>query len=244
MVGHIKIDRKILNWEWYSDYKMVHLFLHLLIKANWVDGSWRGTKINRGQHMTSIATLSASTGLSVSQIRTCLNKLQLTGEITSEMTSINTLITICKYDIYQSEKKSNSKQNDIEDDKQSSKRDSTPNDTPVSNNIRKQENKNINKQGFDTRPLASHFNGLPESKIISAIEIRSRTKGNRAKMEDVSAMWEAWKIKELNGHTYYANIDKVYGHFIDWFKFQDIKDMPVKTDKLPDGNQVAEKYSR
>jgi hypothetical protein len=66
-----------------------------------VDGSWRGIKIKRGQYMTSVAKLSGNTGLTVSQIRTCLNKLQVTGEITSEVTSLNTLITICKYDTYQ-----------------------------------------------------------------------------------------------------------------------------------------------
>ncbi len=148
MVGHIKIDRKILNWEWYSDYKMVHLFLHLLIKANWTDGMWRGQVIKRGQYMTSISKLSGNTGLSISQIRTCLSKLQSTGEIASEMTNSNTLITICKYDIYQSEKNINSKQNDTQVDKRDSKRDDTPNDTPDSNNIRKQEDKKIIPTGM------------------------------------------------------------------------------------------------
>ncbi len=136
MIGHIKIDRKILNWEWYSDCKMVHLFLHLLVKANWVEGTWRGIKIKRGQYMTSVSKLSGSTGLSVSQIRTCLGKLQTTGEIATKMTNLNTLITICKYETYQSEKNNNSKQFDKQND--------NPVSNPDSNNIRIQEDKKDN----------------------------------------------------------------------------------------------------
>ncbi len=139
MVGHIKIDRKILNWEWYSDYKMVHLFLHLLIKANYKENKWQGRTIKRGQLITGINKLSGNTGLSVSQTRTCLNKLQTTGEITIEVTNKYSIITICKYDTYQSEKdpnrKQDSKQLSTQDDNQDSKQDDYT--------LRKQEDKNI-----------------------------------------------------------------------------------------------------
>jgi len=143
MVGHIKIDRKILNWEWYSDYKMVHLFLHLLIKANYKDNKWQGRLIKRGQLITGINKLSGSTGLSVSQTRTCLSKLQTTGEIATEMTNKYTIITICKYDTYQSEKADNRKQDSTQIDNQDSKQDSKQ----VSNTLRIQEDKNLNPLG-------------------------------------------------------------------------------------------------
>ncbi len=140
MVGHIKIDRKILNWEWYSDYKMVHLFIHLLLKANYKDNTWQGRVIKRGQLITGIHKLSGNTGLSVSQTRTCLTKLQTTGEIAIEVTNKFSVVTICKYETYQSEKREFSKQ------------DNKPLDTPLSNQddnqvsytLRKQEDKNIN----------------------------------------------------------------------------------------------------
>jgi len=216
MVGHIKIDRKILNWEWYSDYKMVHLFLHLLIKANWTDGKWRGRIIKRGQYMTSVATLSGNTGLTISQIRTCLNKLQTTGEIANEITNSNTLITICKYDIYQSEKNNNSKQNDTQLDK----RDSTPNDTPNSNNIRKQEDK---KTSFINMPTVDCLNGLPEIKIGSVIQLFKITKQTDISKQEVNGLWEIFKIQNLTGKKYYADEDAVYSHFINWSKNQNIQ---------------------
>lgn len=231
MVGHIKIDRKILNWEWYSDYKMVHLFLHLLIKANWVDGMWRGQIIKRGQYMTSIAKLSGNTGLSVSQVRTCLSKLQSTGEIANEMTNSNTLITICKYDIYQSEKNNNSKQNDTPLDKRDSKRDDTPN----SNNIRKQEDKKV----FIHKPFPENFNGLPEIKIGAVVQLFKITKQTDVTNEQVSGLWEIFKVQNLTGEKYYNTPDDVYSHFINWSKTQKIEKNGTGNSK----NTTANRFS-
>lgn len=240
MVGHIKIDRKILNWEWYSDYKMVHLFLHLLIKANWVDGMWRGQVIKRGQYMTSISKLSGNTGLSISQVRTCLSKLQSTGEIASQMTNSNTLITICKYDIYQSEKNNNSKQNDTPFDKRDSKRDDTPN----SNNIRKQED----KKEFNTMPVATDFNGLPEITNGMAIQLLKITKQVDVTKKDVDGLWDVFKYQYLTGKKHYREQEDVYSHFINWVKDKrfDYKKSIAKAqliEKYPDANELAKKYN-
>lgn len=103
MAGHIKIDRKILNWEWYSDVNMFHLFLYFLLKANWKEGKFKGYTIKRGQLVTGRLKISKDTGLSEMQIRTCLNKLKSTNEITSKVTNKFTVITICKYDFYQNQ---------------------------------------------------------------------------------------------------------------------------------------------
>ena len=46
---YIKLFRKMLNWEWYTDVNTKVLFLHCLLKANWKDGSWHGHKYKRGQ---------------------------------------------------------------------------------------------------------------------------------------------------------------------------------------------------
>lgn len=217
MIGHIKIDRKILNWEWYNDYRMVHLFLHLLLKANWADCNWRGQTIHRGQLMTSLAKLSGNTGLSVSQIRTCLKKLQNTGEIANEMTNSNTLITICKYDVYQSEKKQDSTQISKHIGKRDNKRDDTPFDTPDSNNIRIQEDKE-NKKVFIQMPLPENFNGLPEMKIGAVIQLLKITKQVDVTNAEVNGLWEIFKIQNLTGSKFYKDEDDVYSHFINWSK--------------------------
>ena len=63
--------------------------------------------VERGQLVTSTLRLAAELNLSRQSIRTCLNKLQTTGEITIKSTNKNTIVTICKYDDYQQIEKLN-----------------------------------------------------------------------------------------------------------------------------------------
>ena len=97
----IKINRSILDWEWYPDINTTRLFLHLLLKANWKDARWQGYEIKRGSLVTSLQTLASETGLTVNKVRTALEHLQKTGEITSKTTNKFTLITIEKYGVFQ-----------------------------------------------------------------------------------------------------------------------------------------------
>ena len=98
----IKAYEKLLKWEWYGDPNMVATWIHLLLTANWCDKKWRGITIKRGQLITSRTRLSEEVGTSEQQTRTCLERLQNSGEITCETTNKFTIITICKYDTYQS----------------------------------------------------------------------------------------------------------------------------------------------
>ena len=99
--GWIKVFRRFLDWEWYSETNMVRLFLHLLLKANFEDKRWHGIVIKRGQFVTSISSLKSEILLSARTIRTCLERLQKTGEIDKQTTNRFTIITICRYDDYQ-----------------------------------------------------------------------------------------------------------------------------------------------
>ena len=101
--GWIKLFYRLLDWEWYSDTNMVRLFIHLLLKANFKPQKWRGEAIPRGSFVTKLITLSQETGLSVQQIRTCLNRLKSTNEITIKTTNKERIITLCKYRLYQSD---------------------------------------------------------------------------------------------------------------------------------------------
>lgn len=100
--GFIALHRQILDWEWYSDASTFCLFLHLLLTANYVEGRFKGRIIKRGQLVTSLSTLSTSSGLSIQQTKTALKHLISTGEITNESTPEYRIITIVKYDEYQS----------------------------------------------------------------------------------------------------------------------------------------------
>ena len=103
MTGWIKVHRKIEQWEWYTDANTFRLFFHLVLKANHADKKWRGIIIKRGQIVTSSEHLANQLKLSRQQIRTSLNKLKSTNEITTKSTNKYIIVTIGKYDDYQSE---------------------------------------------------------------------------------------------------------------------------------------------
>jgi len=100
--GWIKIFSKIKDWEWYQDSKVLHIFIHCLVSANFTDKNWKGTPINRGQFISSYNHISEATGVSIQSVRTALKKLEKSQELTIKTTNKYTLITVLKYDSYQS----------------------------------------------------------------------------------------------------------------------------------------------
>jgi len=93
--------RQIKDWEWYKTPNMAHLFQHLIREANHEPKKWQGIMIERGQFVTGQLVLSAETGLSRHQIRTCLANLKSTGEIKIKSTNKYSIVTICNYNTYQ-----------------------------------------------------------------------------------------------------------------------------------------------
>lgn len=101
MDGYILIHRKLLEWEWYSSVNDTRLFIHCLLKANWKDGRFKGTLIPRGSFVTSFNSLVKETGLTRQQVRTSLEHLKSTHEITHKTNYQYSIITINKYNEYQ-----------------------------------------------------------------------------------------------------------------------------------------------
>lgn len=99
--GYIKIDRNILHWGWFTTVNTAHLFITLLLKANYKDMVFEGTPIMVGSLATSLPTLSKISGLSIQQCRTALKHLKSTGEITVRTYPRYQVITIVNYKQYQ-----------------------------------------------------------------------------------------------------------------------------------------------
>lgn len=110
MSGYVKEYRSIMQWEWYTDYKTAHLFRHCILKANYEAKKWRGIEIRVGQFVTSLAHLAQETGLSVRQVRTSLEKLKSTNELTSKTTNQYSIITINNWEKFQANDKQLDKQ--------------------------------------------------------------------------------------------------------------------------------------
>lgn len=101
MAGYIKIHRKLLDWGWYSVPCVKDVFIHLLIIANYDKSEYRGITIERGQAVFGLDSLSQSLGYSIKQIRTAIDKLKKTGEITVWTNRQFSVATIKNYSEYQ-----------------------------------------------------------------------------------------------------------------------------------------------
>ncbi len=101
MGNYIKIDRKILEWEWYRNEHTKNIFFHCLLKANWKDGRFEGKIIPRGSFLTSVKKLSSELDLTEEEVRTALSHLVKTGELTKQTTNKYTVITVTNYALYQ-----------------------------------------------------------------------------------------------------------------------------------------------
>ena len=100
--GFVKLHRKLIAWGWYQDYVVKDVFLHLLLTANFKKTKWRGRELDEGQVVIGYQKLSDELGFGVQRIRTALNKLKSTNEITLESTSRYTVVTIVNWREYQS----------------------------------------------------------------------------------------------------------------------------------------------
>lgn len=147
--GYISLHRQILDWEWFKDTNTLCLFIYLLLSANFTDTRFLGKKIKRGQVVTSLATMSEKTGLSVQNVKTALKHLILTGEVTNVSNRQYRIITIVKYDEYQ--KPTNGLTDQLTNNQQTTNKRLTNNQQYHNNdNKGNKENKGINKplKGF------------------------------------------------------------------------------------------------
>ncbi|MFT3982277.1 MAG: hypothetical protein QM697_00100 [Lachnospiraceae bacterium] len=99
--NYIKINRKMLEWEWYGNINTCRLFIHMLFKANWKDGRFQGKLIKRGSFVSGICTLASETGLTVDETRTAIYHLICTEEITKQSSNKYTIFTVNNYSLYQ-----------------------------------------------------------------------------------------------------------------------------------------------
>lgn len=99
--GYILIDRNILDWKWWHRHNTLIVFLYLILKANYHDSFFDGMEVKRGQVVVTHSKISQQSKLTIQQVRTALNHLISTGEITIKRCPKYLVITIENYDRYQ-----------------------------------------------------------------------------------------------------------------------------------------------
>lgn len=146
MIGYVMLHRDILEWEWYQSSNVSRVFIHLILRANFLDKKWQGMVVKRGQLITSHRHLSIELGLSIQTIRTSLQKLESSGYITKKATNKFSLITLINYDNRQSSTLNSNKQNSLMATNKKQSKNKQVTTTKESN-----KKKNFNKATIESR---------------------------------------------------------------------------------------------
>lgn len=204
MEGYIKLHRKIIDWQWYADRNTFRLFLYLLLNANYEDKHWKNILVKRGQLITSLVHLANGTGLSIQQVRTSLEKLKSTQEITQEVTQKYSLITIVKYSDYQDTTlKNNTIPNTISNIEITTTKEIKNNKEISSSSIVSEYEKNIGTlNGIVLEELESYAEDMSEELIIEAIHIAGRN--NKKMWSYIKGILNNWNTK---GYKVVADIE-------------------------------------
>lgn len=160
--GFIVLHRKLLEWEWFSDPKTLVVWIYLLFRANWKPNRWKGIEIGRGETLETIAGISRATGLSVRSVRTALDHLKSTNEVTTKSTGYGTLISITQYKKYQDYTEPTDKPTDKEIDN------SPTNDRQMTDNTRTIITKKQEKQEREsTAPALDEIKNFVKEKGLN-----------------------------------------------------------------------------
>lgn len=126
----------MLKWEWYSDPITKSVFLDLLLSANRELTRFRGFEIKAGQTIFGRKECAIRLGITEQNVRTAINHLKSTNELTIKLTNRFSIITIVKWEQYQSR---NSKQTNQQTNQQLTNNQPTTNHTQEVKNIRSKE---------------------------------------------------------------------------------------------------------
>lgn len=198
--GYIWLHKKLQDWEWYHDSKMVHIFIHLLLRANYKESQWQGEIIKRGQIVTGRQALSRQTGISQQSIRTCLARLKSTSEITIKSTNKYSIITLSNYEKYQNKNNQTNQQINQQTNHQSTSNQPRTKKEKKEKNIKKKINKrkksptpcpDIFPVTAQMKQYAASKNHYPDlDDLTEAFLIHHRKKDNR--FVDWYAAWQQW----------------------------------------------------
>lgn len=221
--GWIRLHRRILDWEWYTDVNTKVLFMHLLLRASHKPHKWMGMTIEAGQLATGLFALSQETGLSVQNIRTSLNRLKSTNSITIKSTNRFSIITLLGWDRYQSkevDQQANQQASQQTTNKQLTTNKNVKNvkNTPTGGVEATHANQDINlfiERVNKVLPMKLPVDARTRFTASNAVKMLTRSKGREWLDADMWINFKAWM------NAYHAtHLSRGYQHQ-SWYKVYD-----------------------
>lgn len=227
--GWIKLHRKIKEWEWYKDSQVVHLFYHLIVSANDKDKKWKDFNIRRGEFVTSVRNISEETGIPVISVRRKLEVLEESGAILRKTTNKFTLITICKYDSYQSTEQTN-EQTSWQASEQATERIEKRSERPTCQASEQTSEQTSEQQlkkkeeyillSSSTAHARTHEGGFVGELLKEEIWIEQMCMKHKISKVDLEAWLSDFQLDAECRGKKHDNISDAKQHFNDWLRIQ------------------------
>ena len=214
--GWIKLHRSILKWEWWGDVATTQLWITILLSVNHEQKKWRGQVIEAGQMVTSYSGLAKKSGLSIQSVRTAINHLKSTNEITCEPTHRFTLISVVKWADFQADDRDANTLANMQPNNLPTQYQQSPNTVLTTNKNDKNEKNDKNVKNIEYLKILSLFKetcpSFPQPKSLS--ENRKKAINARLKkytIEDFKTLFEKAEasdfLKGNNNRNWSANFD-------------------------------------
>lgn len=99
--GFVKISRKLAESDLMRNPVSLSVFLFILLRANYRDGEYNGVPILRGEAVITYPLLATACGITISQARTAIKNLILTGRIAVKKYPKFSVVSVIKYNAFQ-----------------------------------------------------------------------------------------------------------------------------------------------
>lgn len=248
----IKLNRKITNWRWYQDPTTFRVFVHLIIKANVFDNDFNNITVHRGQLVTSYGHLAAELGfykdnkIMVQPVRTAINHLKSTGEISVERFAKGLIITIINYENYQGELRYTSSHQHSTNNNLTTKQQSTNSEvTEKQQQYNKLNNYNKSNKSYKSKTERQKLLLPPLGQFENVL----LTKDEKDDLENKYPKTYDAKIQRLS--RYLVNSKKAYANhyalLICWLEedkeIDSLNTKPIKSEKISYNIEEFENYS-
>jgi hypothetical protein len=204
----IKLYESFLDWHWYHDEFVKSLYIHCLLKAYKKPSKYGGEIIPQGSFVTSSIQLADELNTTRQKIRTALEKLVSTNDLTTKTTNKKTIINVVNWGNYQADITKNNQQNNQDFNHQLTIK------QPTNNQRLKEELKTLRHKELKEKVI---INNNPKESVnhfqtVDYVAIANYW-NEHSKLKDIRSITEARKpnvnarIKEFGLDAVYEMID-------------------------------------